>query len=72
MTIDGSNAQEMGVHQWYADASAIGIKPGGEYPAAIETTLGNGRPFVFRHFDGNWTATYWQELGCLTLKVWND
>lgn len=72
MKIDSNNAHELEVHQWYADASELGIRPGSQYPAQIETTLGNARPFLFRHFDTNWTATYQQELGCLTLKVFND
>jgi hypothetical protein len=70
--IDASNAQELSVHQWYADASALGLKPGATYPAHLETALGNQQPFVFQRFDGNGTAIYLQAMGCLLLKVWND
>jgi hypothetical protein len=70
--IDSSNAQELEIHQWYADASTLGFKPGERYPAQLATDLGNRQPFVFQRFDGNQTAIYSQALGCLTLKVWND
>lgn len=72
MKIDSSNAHELEVHQWYADASTLDIRPGANYPARLDTALGNGQPFVFQRFDGNGTAIYLQALGCLTLKVWND
>jgi len=66
------NAEEVEVHHWYIDASDLQIKPGDPYPVSLTTDLGNGRPFVFRHFDANQTAVYEQEFGCLVLKVWND
>ena len=72
MKIDSSNAHEIEVHQWSADASELGIPPGSRYPAQFETMLGNGQPFVFQRFDANQTAVYAQAMGCLTLKVWND
>lgn len=71
MKITSQLAQELEVHQWYADASTLQLPPG-QWPAQFETDLGNGQPFVFRHVDGNGTHVYSQQFGCLTLKVFND
>jgi hypothetical protein len=72
MRITNQNAQEFEVHKWYADASELQLPPGGRYPARFETSLGNGQPFEFHHFDGNGTAVYMQGNGCLTFNIFND
>lgn len=72
MKIDTTNAHEIEVHEWWTEASQLGIAPGAAYPDALNTTLGNGQPFVFRGFDAHGTALYMQAFGCITLKVLND
>lgn len=58
------------------EASEINLRPG-EWPTQLPTDMGNRQPFV-RHskkLDSNgdllW-VTYAQDLGCLTLRVFND
>jgi len=72
MKITSQNAREMSVHRWDADAAELGIPPGIEFPASIETDLGNGQPFQFQGYDGDRAGFYKQAYGCLLLKVWND
>jgi hypothetical protein len=72
MKITRENAHEVEVHQWCIDASELGLAPGDHYPVSLPTDLGNRQPFLFQHFDGNQTAVYEQQAGCLVLKVWND
>ena len=53
------------------DASDLGLHPG-EWPDAILTDdLGNHLPFRFYARTCDW-VTYAQELGSLTLRVFND
>jgi hypothetical protein len=53
------------------EASELGLKPG-EWPNRIGSDMGNKRDFCK---DGLTTAgshVYVQELGCLTLHIYND
>jgi len=70
--ITSQNAMELEVHRFGIDASDLGIRPGAAYPKTLPTNLGNGQSFLFHKFDGNGIALYRQELGCLTLEVFND
>jgi hypothetical protein len=63
---------EWKIHEFCAFASDFGWKPG-EFPAQIETDMGNGLPFL------KWSETsesdrviYRQSNGCITLTVYND
>jgi len=53
-----------------AEASELGFPPG-KWPLHLETSLGNGLPFVLKncHEDG---TRYEQDGGCTTLLVYND
>jgi hypothetical protein len=65
-----NGAIEVEVHRWTIDASQLGLRPGA-CPRILQTVLGNGRPFLFvRTNEMGWV--FEQELGCLTLRVWND
>jgi hypothetical protein len=62
-------------HRFTADSSDLGF-PIGQWPAKIETNMGNGLPFIQYHAelrDGDllWVS-YKQDMGCITLKVFND
>lgn len=70
--VDSSVAIEIRAHAFHVDASTLGLRPG-EWPAALDTNLGNGQRFVrdgFR-YEGE-ACLYRQELGALTLLVLND
>lgn len=58
--------------RFVAEASELGIAPGGGYPAEIATNLGNGHPFAFLSFTADGGAEYRQSAGCITLLVLND
>lgn len=71
-----ANCHEAEVHRFVAEASTLGLRPG-EWPRAIDTDLGNGRPFyatgATRDDEGGLIEVqYLQELGCITLHVLND
>ena len=57
------------VHRYVAEASDLGF-PVGDYPRQLETTMGNGLPFLL------WSRTesysiYRQANGVITLRVFN-
>jgi hypothetical protein len=59
---------------YVTEASTINLKPG-QWPKLIETTLGNGLPFVFQNFEGEGDsryAEYRQDFGVMYLQVFND
>ena len=74
--ITRDNAHEQEAHRFVAFASDLGFRPG-DFPATIETTLGNGQPFargrVSKDAGGDVAAVdYRQLLGCVSLCVLND
>jgi hypothetical protein len=74
--ITRDNATERLPQQYVAEASEIGLAPG-MWPNQLQTSLGNGRPFLLhkleRDRDGDiYLARYRQELGSITLRVFND
>ncbi len=73
--ITHDNAHEQEAHQFVAFASDLGLAPG-DFPATIETTLGNGQPFARGRVstkNGDVAAVdYRQLLGCVSLCVLND
>ena len=70
-SIDTSNATESKWHAWATEASELGL-PVGQWPASLDTTLGNKLPFTFDKFihDGQ-VAIYKQQFGALVLTVFN-
>ena len=69
-------AHERLPHQFVAEASDIGLVPG-SWPEQLQTDLGNGRPFLLHRLERGpdheiYLARYTQELGCITLRVFND
>jgi len=74
--ITNKNASEMECHRWATEASDIGLRPG-QWPTQIETTLGNGLPFIAQHAehapDGELIAVrYLQANGCIQIRIFND
>ena len=67
--IDSTNAHEYECHHFIAGASMLELPPG-NWPRTIETTLGNGQPFVRYSLDEA-GAKYTQLLGCIHLSVLN-
>lgn len=62
-------------HKFSLDASDLGLRPG-EWPRVVDTTIGNRQPFLAqaretRDGDLLW-VDYRQNLGCVTLRVYND
>ena len=68
--VTDKNAREIEVHKFHADASDLGLPPG-SFPEFLDTNLGNGNCFIRSNLFETHT-TYRQELGCITLTVWND
>jgi len=71
-----NNCTETRPHHYVAEASDMGLPPG-EWPTAIITYLGNRQPFVFERAEhdaeGELRAVHYnQQLGCVTLTVYND
>ena len=71
------NASENELHCYHTEASDLGLPPG-HWPNAINTTLGNGQPFIRSPEKGNvehgemaWIR-YVQANGCLELRIFND
>lgn len=72
---------EVEPHRFSVEASSLSVfiadfKPGRAWPRQINTTMGNGQPFVGvsrKVEDGDLIyARYVQTNGCITLKVYND
>lgn len=57
-------------HHFSACASDLGLRPG-QWPATIDTNLGNGQPLVKR-FVTEGAVTYRQQLGCIDVTLFND
>lgn len=62
---------EVGNGTYVTEASTIGLRPG-QWPRLLETTLGNGCPFVLQAGTDEHVKTYMQEFGCIFMKVYND
>ena len=64
--------EEVEQHRFVTEASAIGIKPG-MVPQVIAPyeMLGNGEPFVLVRDDLE-SFVYHQNLGCISIEVFND
>jgi hypothetical protein len=58
-------------HEFCIEASTLGL-PVGHWPRRIDTTMGNGQPFVMDEGPNEAGARYAQSLGCITLRVFND
>lgn len=56
--------------RFVTEASTLGIPPG-QWPAEIQTDLGNGMPFQLQRAEGD-GRLYKQVWGCITLVVLND
>lgn len=70
VTVDAKVAHEQECHKWYTEASTLQF-PVGQWPKLIETTLGNQMPFTLVLLNEE-RGIYHQQLGCLTLVVFND
>lgn len=57
-------------HDFYCEASDIGLPPGG-WPRFLKTGLGNGQDFVRQHWKDN-GYLYHQQDGNIRLLVIND
>ena len=73
--ITNRDVTEVEVHKFSAFASDLGLAPG-EWPIKLSTTLGNGQDLQAYHKkyqDGDlaW-VDYWQLLGCISVRVFND
>ena len=75
VTINHGDATEVKTHVFYMEASSLQLPPG-TWPQLIETSLGNGRPFVLSDViiedDELIAKVYRQELGCISLHLLND
>jgi hypothetical protein len=66
------NADEICWGEYATDASVLGIAPGESFPFRLETTMGNGQPFLLKKkLENNAGAVYGQGNGCLNLTVYN-
>ena len=72
MKLTYSIAPETTAWRHVVDASTLRWKPGCKIPQYIETTMGNGNPFVLADVDADRTAYYKQQFGILKLTVFND
>lgn len=75
MILTFANVKERKPYHFVAEASSLGFPPG-EWPDKIESTIGNGLPFVLvreARYEGELAyVEYAQIAGCITLKVFND
>ena len=72
MVVSPLNAFESDLHVWITEASDLGLPVlSHEWPDQLETTLGNGQPFVLSRRTAEY-AEFRQSLGCLSLRVFND
>lgn len=65
--------EEVEVHRFVTEASSIGLRPG-EIPAMIAPfePFGNGQPFVWTAIDEDGSLTYTQDMGCVSIRIFND
>ena len=66
-------ATEYDTFRFVVEASDLRLAPG-EYPVRLETTLGNGLPFIYdaRLSTPDGVPVYGQSNGVLTLRVLGD
>ena len=73
--IDSGVVSEFEPNKFSCCASDLGLKPG-QWWGMIETTLGNGQFLTQEHqevVDGDLQyIRYKQDLGCITLTIFND
>ncbi len=73
--IDYDSVTETSPHNFVADASTLGLKPG-EWPRMLQTRMGNGQPFCRRAnnipVNDLVSVQYSQAFGCLSLTILND
>lgn len=65
-----AHVTEIMLGRFEAEASELRLPPG-SWPVRLNTTLGNGHPFLLRAAAVS-KALYEQELGCISLIVLND
>lgn len=61
---------EVSIGEFATEASTLGLPPG-RFPEKLQTTLGNQHEFVL-YTVTRFEAVYKQDLGCITLHVFND
>lgn len=71
----GEFVTEVEPHHFVAEASDLQLPPG-TFPSVLTTTLGNRQPLRAVHVekrDGDlmW-IDYHQDLGCVSLRIFND
>ena len=71
LIVDSDNAMEQPFYNWVTEASTLELPPG-EWPLQIETTLGNGQPFIRAGQTEDETRVYYPRRGCLKLTVFTD
>lgn len=62
---------ESPIHRFAAFASDIGLNPGEVPDQVMVKGVGNGKAFLLIHVDAN-EFHYRQQLGVVTLKIFND
>jgi hypothetical protein len=68
--VNRSDVVEDEVAEFSVEASCLGWPPG-FVPERVETNLGNQRPLILVQTDAH-AFYYEQELGCVSLTVFND
>ena len=68
--IDSGTITKTGLFKFVTDASEIGLRPGA-VPRSIETTIGNGLPFILTDRSPQ-IFKYRQDCGCIELDVYNE
>lgn len=73
--VDCTEIRELEAHKFGVDASDLGWAPG-YWPHSIRTNMGNGQVMFAQHTENLvpdllW-VDYYQELGCIRLRVYND
>jgi hypothetical protein len=71
-TIKRSQIEEVEVHRFVTEASALRWKPG-YFPVSfrVEESFGNGQPMLRQSLDED-RALYLQGNGCVVIVVYND
>lgn len=73
--IKADQVREVQPHQFWAEASELGLKPG-EWPEQLTTEIGNGMPLIRtskKVEDGDLIyVRYHQANGCVDLRIMND
>lgn len=71
MTITSEMVTEAEHFCFITEASTVGLPPG-NFPAAINTDLGNGHSLVLDRICMHGHAHYRQVMGCIKVTVLND